>query len=346
MTGSLKELLIITGSLLFTTGTGNASVARVSTDNSVSCEVQTIYAGKRIITCYKNDSCYLLRDMAKGHGIITLHGDQSGKVDYKSYSANWKLTGKDAFAVEAHFGVSETYRFYKAMFNRSSLDDHDMAIVSYVNDPANPNNAVWDGAEMRFGINLSTGKPVCSLDVTGHELTHAVISFTVRLAPGNESGAINESICDIMGKSIEHWSKKGLKSWCIGADAGLNLRDMSEPHRFLQPAAYKESAYWYKGHNHEMNDHINSGVGNRMFYLLVTGDEGQRSDGNVYNIRRLNWLDADRIIYYSFTKYMNRYADYSDWRRACLQAAAELFGQASYQYYSVAAAWTAVDVVN
>ena len=41
------------------------------------------------------------------------------------------------------------------------------------------------------------------LDVIGHELTHAVTEHTANLVYKNESGALNESLSDIMGVMVE-----------------------------------------------------------------------------------------------------------------------------------------------
>ena len=63
-----------------------------------------------------------------------------------------------------------------------------------------------DGDGKTF-IPLSAG-----LDVIGHELTHAVTEHTANLVYKNESGALNESLSDIMGVMVEK------KSWDLGAD--------------------------------------------------------------------------------------------------------------------------------
>jgi bacillolysin len=306
---------------------------------------KTFYSdSESIISYYKNDSTYFLRDLTKGDGIITLHGDKNENEDYVSGSPNWNLKGMDQYALDAHYGISQTYLFYKTLFNRNSIDDNGYAIYSYVNDPGVPNNAIWDGKVMKFGIQTSTGRGITSLDIIGHELTHAITSNTSHLHSGGESGAISESISDIMGKSIEFWSNPKGTSWVISSSMSYSVRDMSNPISFHQPDTYKDSIYWYRGSSDDKNDHINSGVGNYMFYLLVKGGKGANSKGRNYNIKGIGLGAADSIIYRTETHYLKSNSQYCDWREGCIKAAADMYGLGSKQAKSTQDAWNAVGV--
>ena len=318
---------------------------QTATENNIPVTCRTVYSGRQNIICYKkNDSIYYLRDLTKGNGIITLHGDNPQNADYVSRSPNWNLNGIDQYALDVHYGISQTYLFYKTLFNRNGVDDNGYAIYSYVNDPGVPNNAIWDGHVMRFGIQASTGKCVATLDIIGHELTHAVTSFTSHLHSGGESGAISESISDIMGKSIEFWSNSNNSNWVISNEMNYNVRDMSNPKAFHQPDTYKDSVYWYRGSRDDKNDHINSGVGNYMFYLLVNGGSGINSLGVEYNVERIGLLAADSIIYLTEKNYLQSNSQYCDWRDACIKATVDLHGENSKQKKSVVDAWNAVGV--
>ena len=204
----------------------------------------------------------------------------SGTVYYGYYSSNWVLTGDDQAAMDVHYGVSATYDFYKTVFNRNSIDGNGYALSSLVNDPSQLNNAAFDGSIMRFGRTESTsgdGRPdnisVSSIDVTGHELTHGVTYNTSKLINQGvqESGAINESMSDIMGKCVQFWAKSADIDWRIGNDMNWILRDMSNPNALGDPDTY-QGTNWYTGTDHLTYVHVNAGVGNFMFYLLVNGD--------------------------------------------------------------------------
>ncbi len=306
---------------------------------------QTFYSGRQIITCVRfNDTTYYLRDRSKGKGIITLRSGDDEGGDYISRMPGWFFQEKDQFALDVHYGVSQTYMFYKTLFNRNSIDNNGCAIFSYVNDPNFPDNAVWYGNNLRIGNQTISGNGIATLDIIGHELTHGVTAHTSRLRPGGESGAISESISDIMGKSIEFWSDPNASSWIISNKMNYKVRDMSDPKLYNQPDTYKDIALWYRGGSSDKNDHINSGVGNYMFYLLVNGGEGTNSNGKQYKVRKIGLGASDSIIYRCETVYLQSNSQYCDWRDACIRSATDLFGQGSVQLQSVKDAWRAVGV--
>ena len=64
----------------------------------------------------------------------------------------------------------------------------------------------WQSRLLRLPL---MGPLARALDVTTHELTHAVTSSTAQLAYQNESGALNESVADIFGAGVETWVASG-----------------------------------------------------------------------------------------------------------------------------------------
>src|SRR5205085_9493564 len=141
--------------------------------------------------------------------------------------------------------------------------------ISYVND-GEIDNAHWDGTSMNFGIRSGTSKGVTGIDVTGHELTHGLTQYTSGLVYNDESGAMNESMSDIMGKSVQFFAKPADVNWQLSNDMGWIIRDMSNPNAQGQPDTYFGTD-WYSGTADHGGVHTNSGVGNFMYYLLVTG---------------------------------------------------------------------------
>ena len=293
---------------------------------------------------------YRLRDYTKGNGVITLHSD-SAHSDFISSSRNWSLSGQDQAAMDVHYGVAATWVFYNNAFRRNSIDNRGYALVSWVNDPSVPDNARWDGSEMLFGRRTNATKDaVAAIDITGHELTHGVTQHTSGLIYGKESGAINESLSDIMGKSVQFYTKPSDMSWVVGNDMGWLLRDMSNPNAHNQPDTYK-GTLWYdvsscsaNGNNDFCGVHTNSGVGNYMFYLLVGGGNGTNDIGNRYCVTGIGLAKAYQIIYRSNTAYLTSGATYEDWRMACINAATDLYGASSNEVRQVKNAWFAVGV--
>lgn len=305
----------------------------------------TYWSGSQTIHSDFTGTNYRLRDYTKGSGIITLHGEsaQYGN-DYSSNSANWSLSGFDVAALDAHWGVSQTYSFYMTKFGRNSYDNAGTALVSYVNDPTYIDNAYWDGSSMHFcKRSTNEGGGVTGIDVTGHELTHGVTQETCGLLYSYESGAINESLSDIMGKSVQFWSKPTDINWQLSNDMNWIIRDMSNPNLLYQPDTYK-GTYWYTGSGDNGGVHYNSGVGNFMFYLLVNGGSGTNDKGNSYSVAAVGLNKADQIIYRSQTVYLISTSQYIDWRTACVNAATDLYGASSSEVASVKDAFYAVGI--
>jgi len=306
----------------------------------------TAYSGSQTIhSDQTGTSSYRLRDYTKGSGIITLHGESGLRgTDYTSTSPNWTLTGTNIAALDAHYGVSQTYAFYMTNFSRNSYNGTGGALYSYVNDPTYTDNAFWDGSAMNFN-KRSNGAPggVTGIDVTGHELTHGVTQTTSGLNYSGESGAMNESMSDIMGKSVQFWSKPSDVNWLMSNDMSWIIRDMSNPNSHSQPDTYK-GTYWYTGTSDNGGVHTNSGVGNFMFYLLVTGGSGTNDISNSFSVTGIGLTKADQILYRSETVYLSPTSKYADWRTACVNAATDLYGSGSNEVTQVQNAWFAVGV--
>jgi Zn-dependent metalloprotease len=304
----------------------------------------TQYSGSKIIHSDKVSATkYRLWDRTRGNGVITLHGDLASNLDYTSTTPNWTLTGQNQHAMDVHYGVEQTYDYYKTTFNRSSVDGNGLALQSYVNITGLQDNAYWDGTSMNYGVRSTTKKGITGIDVTGHELTHGVTQYTSALNYSYESGAINESMSDIMGKSVQFFAKPADINWQISNDIGWIIRDMSNPNLETQPDTYN-GLDWWTGSDDNGGVHTNSGVGNYMFYLLVTGGTGTNDNGDSYNVTGIGLAKADQIIYRTETVYLTPTSQYNDWRIACAQAATDLYGANSVPVKQVMNAWHAVGV--
>ncbi|MBS1744549.1 MAG: M4 family metallopeptidase [Bacteroidetes bacterium] len=319
---------------------------RVHTSDAVGT-ANTLYSGTQTIHSEQTGAnAYRLHDLSRGNGVVTLHGN-SGQygVEYTNTSSNWNLSLPDQNAMDAHWGVEMTYDFYKANFNRNSIDNNGYALYSYVNRGGflYNNNASWDGTAMNYGKRTNagsqTGYGVTAIDVTGHELTHGVTQNTSALNYSGESGGMNESMSDIMGKSVQFYTKPNDIDWRLSNDMNWIIRDMSNPNAYQQPDTYG-GTYWKAN----ADVHILSGVGNFMFYLLVTGGSGTNDLGNVYSVQGLGLSKADQIIYRTETVYLTPNSKYADWRDACINAATDLYGASSNEVTQVENAWYAVGV--
>ena len=115
-------------------------------------------------------------------------------------------------------------------------------------------------------------------DVVGHEFTHAVVDFNGGggLDYEGESGALNESFADIFGTATEFYGNSSSGDWTVGEDVMVTepfMRSLSNPNVSDQPDTYGNADFYWADPTNLTNDdggvHINSGVQNYWFYLLL-----------------------------------------------------------------------------
>src|SRR4029079_19348039 len=155
-------------------------------------------------------------------------------------------------------------------------------------------NAFWNGLQMYYG----TGFAVAD-DVVGHEMTHAVTERTSNLIYWGQSGAMNESISDIMGEIVDHQNVTPSDStqptpWSLGEDIpGFpnGIRNVQNPPAFNDPDRTGSALYVKEScvssvncYNDEDGVHSNSGVGNKTFFLA--------SQGGSFNGQSITGIDA------------------------------------------------------
>ncbi|MFC4098477.1 M4 family metallopeptidase [Paenibacillus xanthanilyticus] len=226
----------------------------------------------------------------------------------------------DPEAIDAHYYASEVYDFYKERFGRESLDGRGSSIVSIVN--AGPiDNAYWDGSQIVYGDGNSLFECLtCGKDVIAHELTHGVTEFTANLEYVGQSGALNESISDIMAAVYD------AEDWMIGEDLSIKeghgvLRDMSDPSKGLEPQPSTMSEYVVLPEDEEHDNggvHINSGIPNHAAYLIATEIDAIPSlEGQGRSL-------LGQIVYGALTSYLTPTSGFAEARDGFVLAAGDL----------------------
>ena len=195
----------------------------------------------------------------------------------------------DDYVLDAHWGASMVYDYWKNIHNRLSFDNENTAIKSYLHYGPAYDNAFWNGSVMTYGDGSGTSaagfRPLTSLDVCGHEIGHGICSFTADLVYASESGAMNEGLSDIWAACVERYVKTTVDPSLpfqyfqvgeqITAD-NIGLRRMDNPKAKTDPDTYG-GQYWINPNctptlaNDQCGVHNNSGVLNKWFYLLVQG---------------------------------------------------------------------------
>lgn len=257
----------------------------------------------------------------------------------------------DASADQAYDGLGASWTMLMEAFERDSLDGAGMPLRATVHYGTQYANAFWDGSRMVFGDGdgeIFAGF-TSAVDVIGHELGHGVIASTADLVYRDQSGAINESIADVLGSLVKQHSlgqTADEADWLIGSGVftdrvrGKALRSLSAP-----GTAYDDPALGKDPQPAHMRDflvtgddlggvHINSGIPNKAFHLVATtiGGKSWESAGQI-------WMDA-------LTGGLSPTADFATFAAATVDASVARFGADARETRAVRAAWSAVGVTQ
>ena len=157
---------------------------------------------------------FYLRDLSRGDGIFTFDSDDNIWTDEDNY---WDLTNadQDEVAIDAHYCATEFYDFLQEKFNWNGLGNNGEALNSMVHG-GDFVNAFWNGTFASFGDGDCNNGPLTTLEVVAHEFAHGITDYTSDLVYQGESGAINESLSDVLGKALEYYSDNDHFNWWIG----------------------------------------------------------------------------------------------------------------------------------
>ena len=253
---------------------------------------------------------------------------------------------------DAYLYLGATYDWYFSNFGRDSWDAKGAVMKGYVHVPLL--NAYWDGAEMVFDDLLITD------DVTAHEMTHAVTGTDVAAGKGfiyqGFSGALDEAYSDWGGEFVDLTDGLGSETaadrWYIGEDNKVALanvpansgipanaiRYMKDPTVFGDPdrltSPYLRNPYSLVD---EGGVHSNSGVINKLTYLLT--------DGDTFNGQTVSGMGIPTVaqLYYNALPLLTSSGDFFDFYVA-LGASSVGLGLSFDQRLNIAAGGRAVEI--
>lgn len=336
----------------------------------VAANAATRYSGTQTIQTTLSGSSYILLDGTRGTGIQTYNSARTATyptTNFTDADNNWTAaeynnTNKDNGALDAHWGAEMTYDYWSSVHGRNSFDNAGAKIKSYVHynliaaGYSSNNNAFWNGSVMTYGDGSGTGgfDILTSLDVAGHEIGHAVCTYTANLAYQKESGAMNEAFSDIWAACIEYHSAPTKSIWLVGEDierrsGHIALRSMSDPNAEGQPDTYG-GTNWVNvnctptSSNDQCGVHTNSGVLNHWFYILSVGKSGTNDLGNAYNVTGITIDKAEKIAFRLEDFYLGANSTYANARTYGIQSAIDLYGAGSAEVIATTNAFYAIGV--
>ncbi len=318
------------------------------------------YSGQVTLGTSGSAGSYSLTDTERGsHKTYNLNRGSSGTgtlfTDADDVWGSGTTSDAATAGVDAHYGAAETWDYYKNVHGRSGIRGDGVGAYSRVHYGNNYVNAFWQDSCfcMTYGDGSGNAKPLTSIDVAAHEMSHGVTAATAKLVYSGESGGLNEATSDIFAAAVEFYADNAsdVGDYLVGEKIDINgngtpLRYMDKPSK---DGASKDN--WYSGVGN-VDVHYSSGVANHFFYLLSEGSGAKVINGVSYNSPTSDGLPvtgigrdaAEKVWFKALSQRMTSNTNYAAAREATLWAAGELYGQGSAQYNAVANAWAGVNV--
>ena len=303
---------------------------------------------------------FTLTDAARGgHKTYDLKGATSGTGTLFTNSTdtwgNGLASNRETAAADAHYGAAVTWDFYKNELGRNGIRGDGVAAYSRVHYGNAYANAFWSDSCfcMTYGDGAGNAKPLTSLDVAGHEMTHGLTASTAGLRYSKESGGLNEATSDILGTAVEFYANNSSDAGDYLIGEKIDIRGNGTPLRYMDKPSKDGSSKdaWYSGIG-SIDVHYSSGPANHFFYLLSEGSGVKTVNGVTYDSPTSDGLpvtgigiDKARMIWFkALTTKWTSSTNYAGARTGTVAAAEELYGAGSPEALAVQHAWAGVNV--
>jgi Zn-dependent metalloprotease len=334
----------------------------LSSDCEPAVNFSSIFNGNRSVQTDKftgsdfrlKDNCLAAEVYVRNWGSAT---STPSPVEIQNTTNTW-TTQNERFGASVLWETKQAYNYFSTVHGRSSYDNANGDVNAYINavfysagcacDYVDNASMSFTGGTMKVGLGSSgtLANSWSSVDIIGHEYTHAVTGSSSMLTYQGESGALNESFSDIFGEMIENYVA-GPNDWLMGDDRTDGaIRSMSDPNDFNNPDTYL-GTYWANtcgGCGDAGGVHTNSGVQNYWFYLVAMGGSGTNDNGDNYSVSGLGRTAASAIAFRNQTVKLSSGSDYAAARAGAIEAAEDLYGACSNEVKQVTNAWYAVGV--
>ncbi|MEU4381244.1 M4 family metallopeptidase [Micromonospora echinofusca] len=325
----------------------------------------SVYSGTVTVDTTLSGSTYQMIDPLRGNGsTCDMNNGTSTCTTITDADNTWgtgATSNRQSAAVDAHYGAAKTYDYFKNVHGRNGIFGDGRGVPSRVHYGNNYVNAFWDGSRMTYGDGSGNSRPLVSIDVAAHEMSHGV---TENVVPGGltysgESGGLNEATSDIFGNMVEFYANSPADPGDYQVGEKININGDGTPLRYMyNPALDGSGDSCWSTSTRNKDVHYSSGVANHFFFNLAEGT-GATPYGTspicgsapaVTGIGRVKaekiWWRALDAYFTSNTSYVNTSNPANTARAYTLRAATDLYGSCSTEYRTVQAAWTAVNVAG
>lgn len=231
--------------------------------------------------------------------------------------------------------IGKVRAFFKEKLDIDQMFGCSADINAVIHYGTNYANAFWNSQAIFFGDGDGKifGPFYNDIDIIAHELAHGFISSKANFRYAFQSGALNESVADVLGIMVKQFVQNETaceSNWLIGENLFIDqinapaLRSMSAPGTAY--ALNNKNVDPQVGHMSQYRDlpmridnggvHINSGIPNKAFHLLATS-----LGGYTWDVAGKIWIAAvsDPIV--------TSMADFKQFATATVSNAQKLFGE-------------------
>jgi Zn-dependent metalloprotease len=256
------------------------------------------------------------------------------------------LYSSDQFDTDfIYYRAGVAHQYFQTMFGRNGANfaggigrtgatQAYTPLASYAGDGTNHDqygisfcpNANWDPDRER----LSFCKGLPTMDIVGHEYTHAIeyyslldeFNFPRGFNGSNEPGALSEGFSDVFGEAAERFAYNS-NNWTMGSSQNVNtpiMRSLSNPESTNNPSTMYSPSY-FCGSDDRGGIHINNVVLGHAAYRLANG-----GDLSGCIIQGIGPQKQETIFYRALTTYLSPSSGYAAAYTGLINACVDIFG--------------------
>ncbi|MEU4394807.1 M4 family metallopeptidase [Kribbella sp. NPDC023855] len=301
---------------------------------------------------------YTMSDPSRGGNYTTdLNGATSGNgTTFTDPDDTWgsgTTANRQTAGVDAHYGAQLTWDYYKNVHGRNGIFNNGQGARSRVHYGNAYVNAFWDGTQMTYGDGSGNARPLTSIDVAGHEMSHGVTEATANLNYSGDAGGLNESTSDIFGTAVEFAANNTSDPGDYLIGEKININGNGTPLRYMdKPSKDGRSVDCWSTSTGGMDPHYSSGPLNHWFYLASEGTGSKVIGGVTHSSTACNGATitpvgrdvAAKVWYRTLSTKLTSGSNYKAAREGAINSAKELYGADSAQCKGIQAAFDGISV--
>ncbi len=346
-----------TPSRLHTLVDAKSGAVLTSWDEVVEGTGNSMYSGTVTLNSIQSGSSWLLKDSV-GNYTTDLNGATSGTgtqfTDADNIWGNGSTSSRQTAGVDAQYGAEKTFAYYKNMLGRNGIWNNGVGARSRVHYGNAYNNAFWDGTQMTYGDGAGNAKPLTSIDVASHEMSHGVTENTAGLVYSGDAGGLNEATSDIFGTAVEFYANSAADPGDYLIGEKININGNGTPLRYMDKPSKDGASQdcWTTG-TKNLDPHYSSGPLNHWFYMASEGSGAKTINGVAYNsptcggapaVTGAGRTNIEKVWYRTLSTKLTSNSNYAAARNGAIASAKELFGATSATCTAVEKSFDAIAV--